>query len=403
MAKEGGMEYTLSRRMGHMRPSAVRQILKVTEQPEMISFAGGLPAPECFPVAEIAQSVERVLAEAGPQALQYAVTEGFGPLREKFAAEMRSRGAASTAENILITSGSQQGLDLIGKVMLDPGDCVLTESPTYLAAIQAFQAYEARFVPIPMDAWGLVPEALEAAILRERPKLLYLIPNFQNPTGITLAAERRQAIYALAARHRLVVIEDDPYGKLRYRGAEIPPIAALDQEGIVLYLSTVSKTITPGLRVGWIAGHPTLLRSLAIAKQAADLHTSNLDQRIVDRYLTDFDSAGHIEGIRRLYGSRFALMDRCLSESMPEGYRWTHPEGGMFLWVTCPEWIDAGAMLPIAIERKVVFVPGKDFFPDGSGTRYMRLNFSNATEEKIQTGVARLAEVAAEALVQAGR
>ena len=397
------MDYTLSRRMGQMRPSAVRQILKVTEQPEMISFAGGLPAPECFPVAEIAQCVQRVLGEAGPQALQYAVTEGFSPLREKFAAEMQSRGVASTAENILVTSGSQQGLDLIAKVLLDPGDCVLTESPTYLAAIQAFQAYEARFVPVPMDEWGLVPEALEEAILRERPKLLYIIPNFQNPTGITLAAERRRAIYDLALRHRLVIVEDDPYGKLRYRGTEIPPIAALDHEGLVLYISTVSKTITPGLRVGWVAGHPKLLRSLAIAKQAADLHTSNLDQRIVDRYLADFDSAAHIETIRQLYGVRFALMDRCLSEAMPEGYRWTHPEGGMFLWVTCPEWVDAGAMLPNAIERKVVFVPGKDFFPDGSGSRYMRLNFSNATEEKIQTGVARLAEVAAGALAQVSR
>lgn len=397
------MEYTLSRRMGQMRPSAVRQILKVTEQPEMISFAGGLPAPECFPVAAIAQSVKRVLAEAGPQALQYAVTEGFGPLREKFAAEMQSRGVASTTENILVTSGSQQGLDLIAKVLLDPGDCVLTESPTYLAAIQAFQAYEARFVPVPMDEFGLVPEALEAAILRERPKLLYIIPNFQNPTGITLAAERRRAIYDLALRHRLVVVEDDPYGKLRYRGTEIPPVAALDHEGLVLYISTVSKTITPGLRVGWVAGHPTLLRSLAIAKQAADLHTSNLDQRIVDRYLADFDSAAHIEVIRKLYGARFALMDRCMTEAMPKDYRWTHPEGGMFLWVTCPESVDAGAMLPQAIERRVVFVPGKDFFPDSSGSRFMRLNFSNATEEKIQTGVARLAEVAAQALSQASK
>ncbi len=402
------MDYRLSRRMGEMRPSAVREILKATEQPEMISFAGGLPAPECFPVAEIAACAERVLAESGAQALQYAVTEGYGPLREKFAAEMRGRGVGGTrVENILVTSGSQQGLDLIAKVLLDPGDCVLTESPTYLAAIQAFQAYEARFAAVRTDAWGLVPEALEAAIVRERPKLLYVIPNFQNPTGITLAAERRRTIYELAARHGLVVVEDDPYGKLRYRGENIAPIAALDQAGIVLYVSTVSKTITPGLRVGWVAGHEKLLRSLGIAKQAADLHTSNIDQRIVDRYLTDFDGEAHIERIRALYGARFALMEQCLSETMPEGYEWTHPEGGMFLWVTSPEGVDAGAMLQEAIARKVLFVPGRDFFPDGpttrSGERYLRLNFSNATEEKIRIGIGRLAEVAGQALAGVGR
>ena len=398
------MEYNLSRRMGQMRPSAVRQILKVTEQPEMISFAGGLPAPECFPVAEIAQSAERVLREAGAQALQYAVTEGFGPLREKFAAEMRGRGVATcSAENILVTSGSQQGLDLIGKILLDPGDAILTESPTYLAAIQAFQAYEARFVPVRTDEYGLVPEALEEAMLRERPKLLYVIPNFQNPTGITLAAERRRAIYELALRHGVLIVEDDPYGKLRYRGAEIPPIASLDEAGIVLYLSTVSKTITPGLRVGWVAGDEKLLRSVGIAKQAADLHTSNIDQRIVDRYLTDFDSAAHIERIRRLYGARYEWMDKCLAAQMPEGYGWTHPEGGMFLWVTCPQGVDAGAMLPEAIERKVLFVPGRDFFPDGSGKRFMRLNFSNAPEARIEIGITRLAEVAGQAVLQAGR
>ncbi len=400
--EEDSMDYALSCRMGQMRPSAVRQILKVTEQPEMISFAGGLPAPECFPVAEIAQCAQRVLGEAGPQALQYAVTEGFGPLREKFAAEMQSRGVACAAENILITSGSQQALDLIAKVLLDPGDCVLTESPTYLAAIQAFQSYEARFVSVRMDEWGLVPEALEEAIRRERPKLLYVIPNFQNPSGITLAVERRRAIYDLALRHRIVIVEDDPYGKLRYRGTEIPPIAAMDQEGIVLYISTVSKTITPGLRVGWVAGHPTLLRSLVIAKQAADLHTSNLDQRIVDRYLGDFDGEAHIGKIRTLYGVRFALMEQCLTEAMPDGYSWTHPDGGMFLWVSAPEGVDAGAMLLQAIERKVVFVPGRDFFPDSSDCRHFRLNFSNATEEKIRVGITRLAEVARLALQGVG-
>lgn len=381
--------------MGQVRPSTIRQILKVTEQPDMISFAGGLPAPECFPVAEVAQSAQRVLAEAGASALQYAVTEGYGPLREKFAAEMALRGVSCATENILITTGSQQALDLIGKVFLDPGDCILTEAPTYLAAIQAFQAYEVRFASVPTDDSGLDTCRLEEVILREHPKLIYTIPNFQNPTGVTMSAERRIALYEIAARHGVLVIEDDPYGKLRYAGVDIPPIKSLDQEGIVLYVSTVSKTVTPGLRVGWIVAAEPALRKLVVAKQATDLHTSNLDQRIVDRYLADFDNAAHVQRIRDAYSARYTVMNDCLSQSMPEGFRWTHPEGGMFLWVTCPESIDAQEMMHAAVERKVLFVPGRDFFPDGSGHHHLRLNFSNAAEAKIRIGIARLAEVAA--------
>ncbi|MGA3131585.1 MAG: PLP-dependent aminotransferase family protein [Terracidiphilus sp.] len=389
------MEYRFARRMGQVRPSTIRQILKVTEQPDMISFAGGLPAPECFPVAEVAQSAQRVLAESGASALQYAVTEGYGPLREKFAAEMAERGVTCATENILITTGSQQALDLIGKVFLDAGDCILTEAPTYLAAIQAFQAYEVRFASVPTDEFGLDTSRLEEVILRERPKLLYTIPNFQNPTGVTQAPERRQQLYELAARHGVIVVEDDPYGKLRYAGVDIPPIKSQDQEGLVLYVSTVSKTVTPGLRIGWIVAAEAALRKLVIAKQATDLHTSNLDQRIVDRYLTDFDNAAHVQRIRDVYCARFAVMNDCLSQLMPEGFRWTHPEGGMFLWVTCPESIDTQEMMHAAVERKVLFVPGRDFFPDGSGHRYLRLNFSNAAEDNIRIGIARLAEVAA--------
>jgi 2-aminoadipate transaminase len=381
--------------MGQVRPSTIRQILKVTEQADMISFAGGLPAPECFPVAEVAQSAQRVLAEAGAAALQYAVTEGYGPLRKKFAAEMAGRGVSCTTENILITTGSQQALDLIGKVFLDAGDCILTEAPTYLAAIQAFQAYEVRFASVPTDELGLDTSRLEEVILRERPKLLYTIPNFQNPTGITQSAERRRQLYEISVRHGVIVVEDDPYGKLRYAGVDIPPVKSLDREGIVLYVSTVSKTVTPGLRIGWIVAAEAALRKLVIAKQATDLHTSNLDQRIVDRYLTDFDNAAHVQRIRDVYRARFAVMNDCLSQSMPEGFHWTHPEGGMFLWVTCPESIDTQEMMNAAVERKVLFVPGRDFFPDGSGHRYLRLNFSNAAEDDIRIGIARLAEVAA--------
>ncbi|WP_420238897.1 PLP-dependent aminotransferase family protein [Telmatobacter bradus] len=388
------MEYQYARRMGQVRPSTIRQILKVTEQPDMISFAGGLPAPECFPVAEVAQSAARVLAEAGAQALQYAVTEGYGPLREKFAAEMKTRGVVCSTENILITTGSQQALDLIGKVFLDPGDCVLTESPTYLAAIQAFQSYEVRFASAPTDVNGLDTDQLEEVIVRERPKLIYTIPNFQNPTGITQSAERRVKLYELAARYGVLVVEDDPYGKLRYAGQDIAPIKSHDRDGNVIYVSTVSKTVTPGLRLGWVVAAEPVLNKLVVAKQAADLHASNLDQRIVERYLTDFDNNAHVEKIRAVYGSRFSCMNACLTEFMPEGFEWTHPEGGMFLWVTCPETVNTWDLMKAAVQRNVLFVPGADFFPDGSGHRYLRLNFSNASEAMIRTGIERLAEVA---------
>jgi 2-aminoadipate transaminase len=351
--------------MSAMRPSTIREILKVTEQADIISFAGGLPAPELFPVEEISTACERVLRDGGPGALQYGPSEGFEPLRECFAAESRKRGIDCTAEDILITTGSQQPLDLASKIFLDAGDCVLTESPTYMAALQAFQTYEVRFAAVPTDAEGLIPEALPELIERERPKFLYTIPSFQNPTGVTLTAERRCKLYEIAARYGLIVLEDDPYGALRYAGEPIAPIKSLDTEGLVIYLSTVSKTIAPGLRIGWVA----------------------------HRYLTDFDSEAHVERIRRAYGERFAIMDAALRETMPPGFTWTHPEGGMFLWVTCPEGVDTCELMMEALKRKVLFVPGRDFFPDASGQRFMRLNFSNATPEQIREGVGRLAEV----------
>jgi 2-aminoadipate transaminase len=394
------MKSEFSRRMQTMRASSIREILKATERPEVISFAGGLPAPELFPVQDILAATERVLTEGGPAALQYGPTEGYLPLRETFAAEMRRRGVECAAEEILITTGSQQALDLIGKTFLDAGDCVLTESPTYLAAIQAFQAYEVRFAAMPTDEAGLVPEALPEFIERERPKLLYTIPNFQNPTGVTLAAERRESLYEIAARYGLVVVEDDPYGMLRYAGTPIPPIKSLDREGLVIYLSTISKTIAPGLRTGWAVASKEIHRKLTTAKQAADLHTSALDQRIVCRYLADFDSDAHVERIRRAYGERYLAMDGSLTALLPPGFSWTHPEGGMFLWVTCPECLDTNELMHQALDRNVLFVPGQDFFPDASGRRFMRLNFSNASPEKIREGVRRLASVCEHALLE---
>jgi 2-aminoadipate transaminase len=396
--KGKGMNTRFARRMDGVRTSTIREILKVTEQPEIISFAGGLPAPELFPVDDILCAAERVLKESGPGALQYSPTEGFPPLREAFAAESRKRGIDCTAEDILITTGSQQPLDLAGKIFLDAGDCVVTESPTYMAAIQAFQTYGARFAAAPTDNEGLIPEALPELIERERPKFLYTIPSFQNPTGVTLTAERRRVLYSIAARYELVVLEDDPYGALRYAGTAIDPIKSQDTEGLVIYLSTVSKTIAPGLRIGWAVASEQIRHKMTIAKQAADLHTSSLDQRIVHRYLADFDSGAHIERIRRSYGERFSIMDAALSEHMPAGFTWTHPQGGMFLWVTCPEGVNTNELMREAFARKVLFVPGQDFFPDTPGNRFMRLNFSNASPERIREGIRRLAEVCQAAL-----
>ena len=394
------MNTRFARRMDSVRTSTIREILKATEQPDIISFAGGLPAPELFPVDDILRATDRVLRETGAGALQYSPSEGFAPLREVFAAESRKRGIDCSADDILIMTGSQQPLDLAGKIFLDAGDCVLTESPTYMAAIQAFQTYGARFAAVPTDSEGLIPEALPALLEREKPRFLYTIPNFQNPTGVTLTAERRQSLYAIAARYGLIVLEDDPYGALRYAGTDLPPIKALDSEGIVIYQSTVSKTIAPGLRVGWVVADREIRAKLTIAKQAADLHTSSLDQRIVHRYLSDFDSDAHVERIRQSYGERFSVMDATLRERMPTGFTWTHPEGGMFLWVTCPEGVNTNELMREAFARKVLFVPGQDFFSDTPGQRFMRLNFSNATPEKIREGIGRLAEVCHAAVQQ---
>jgi len=384
---------SFAKRMRELRPSSIREILKVTAQPEIISFAGGLPAPELFPVEAVRAASEVVLSQMGPSALQYGPSEGYLPLREWIVAELKSRQIRAHVNEILITNGSQQVLDLVGKLFLNPGDVVLTENPTYLAAIQAFQALEAKFVPVPTDEQGLIPEALPELIRKHRPKFLYTIPNFQNPTGVTLAKERRAALAKIAAEHKLLVVEDDPYGKLRYRGVEVPPIKHWDEANRVLYVSTFSKTIAPGLRLGWIAAPEEIFSQLLILKQASDLHTSSFDQRLAHVYLTQNDQAAHLEKIRSAYGARFEVMDEALRKEMPAGFAWTRPEGGMFLWITGPAELDGMRLLERAIERKLAFVPGRSFFPGDAGNNYLRLNYSNSTPEKIREGVKRLAEL----------
>jgi 2-aminoadipate transaminase len=383
-------ETHLAHRMRQLRPSTIREILKVTAQPEIISFAGGLPAPELFPLEDVGAAAQSVLSARGAEALQYGPSEGFLPLREWIAAEMGGRGVVADARDVLVTNGSQQVLDLVGKLFLNPGDVVLTENPTYLAAIQALQTMEARFVPVPTDGDGLVPDSLPRLIAQHRPKFLYTIPNFQNPTGVTLAAHRRHDLARIAGEYGLTILEDDPYGKLRYSGVDIAPVKHWDEAGRVIYASTFSKTIAPGLRLGWVVAPRELFSRLLILKQASDLHTSSFDQRVAFVYLTQSDHVAHIERIRRAYGERFGVMDTALRDEMPSGFSWTHPEGGMFLWVTGPAELDSLELLSRAVERQVAFVPGRDFFPGDGGTNFMRLNFSNSTPERIRQGVGRL-------------
>jgi 2-aminoadipate transaminase len=387
--------------------SAIRELLKVTEQPGVISFAGGLPSPECFPAEEIAIAAERVMAREAGRVLQYGPTEGFPPLRAFLAELMRGRGLEVPAEQIVMLSGSQQGLDAIAKLLIDPGDVVLVEDPTYVGALQAFRPYRPSFVSLPMDEQGLRIDALERALADlalagRRPKFLYTVASFQNPTGVTLSAERREALIELAARHDLPIVEDDPYGELRYSGEAPPLLAAVDARRFggprhVLYLSTFSKLLAPGLRIGWAIGPAALLQKITLVKQGLDLHTSSLGQAIAYESCRDGLLARQIPKIRAIYGERREVMLGALERAIPAGARWTRPEGGMFLWVTLPAAYDAAELLPHAVERQVAFVPGASFHANGGGANTMRLNFSHPSPERIEEGVRRLAEVIAEA------
>lgn len=382
-----------ARRTQHITSSAVRDLLKLTEQPDFISFAGGLPAPEVFPVEEIAAATERVLVEHGRRVLQYGATEGYTPLRELIAAQMSAEGSSVAVENVLVTTGSQQALDLLGRVLIDPGDQVVVESPTYLAALQAWNVYQPAYLESPSDDDGLRPADL-APLLQHAPKFIYCQPNFQNPSGTTLTLERRQQLIALAARQRVPIIEDDPYHALRFEGEHLPSLLSLtgqsvDEAGVV-YIGTFSKTLAPGLRVGWLIGPRVLIGKLAQAKQAMDLHTATFNQALVAQLMRDGVIERQAARTIAVYRERRDVMLQALTEHFPRGARWTHPQGGMFLWVTLPQGVDAAALLRAAVEHKVAFVPGAAFFPSSQPVNTMRLNFSNAAPERIREGIKRL-------------
>ena len=391
--RTGATPLRLAGRMACMPPSAVREILKVAEQPDVLSFAGGLPAPELFPIDAIAQAHAEVLAKDGRAALQYSTTEGFGPLREWVAARLSRRGMRVDADQVLITNGSQQGIDLSARILLDPGDTVAVENPSYLAALQTFSGCEAQFMTVGSDDEGLDVDALEQAFAVRPPRLVYVVSEFSNPKGTTLSRARREHLVRLCQAHRVPILEDNPYGELRFRGEALAPLAALDDEGMVIYLGTFSKTLAPGMRIGWLVGSRELVRAATIAKQAADLHTATLAQRAAAALLTRFDYDAHLDVIRKVYGERCQAMLGALARHLPQGTRWTTPDGGLFIWSELPFGVSADEIFAEALREKVAFVPGSAFFAESPRQEMLRLNFSNRPPELIEEGIARLGRV----------
>ncbi|MFF7974644.1 aminotransferase class I/II-fold pyridoxal phosphate-dependent enzyme [Streptomyces sp. NPDC007905] len=379
----------LAARARRVGGSPVRDILAVTARPEVINFAGGLPAPELFDRDGIAAAFRDVLAQTPAQALQYSTTEGEPALRSGLAARITARGLPTTPDDLLVTTGSQQALSLLATALIEPGDTVLVENPCYLAALQVFGLAGARVVPVPGDEEGVDPAALEEAVLRERPKLLYLVPTFQNPTGRTMPAPRREAVAAVAARRGLWIIEDDPYGELRYDGERAPWIAACPgAEDRVVLLGSFSKVMAPGLRLGWLRAPADLRRACAVAKQAVDLHTPTLNQLAAARYLDVLDT--HVARVRTAYGERRDAMLAGLPDALPEGSVWTRPEGGMFLWVRLPGSYDTTALLRRVVEQDVAYVPGAPFYAADPDRSTLRLCFVTQTPEEIAEGLRRL-------------
>ncbi|MFF8399362.1 PLP-dependent aminotransferase family protein [Streptomyces sp. NPDC016172] len=373
--------------------SPVRDILAVTARPEVINFAGGLPAPELFDGRGIAAAYEAVLAEAPARALQYSTTEGEPALRDALAARNTARGLPTDPDGLLVTTGSQQALSLLATALLEPGDTVLVENPCYLAALQAFGFAGARIVAVPGDEHGVDPEALEELVVRERPKLLYTVPAFQNPTGRTLPAGRRAAVAAVAARRGLWIVEDDPYGELRYDGERLPWIAAHPgAEDRTVLLGSFSKVMAPGLRLGWLRAPGELRRACAVAKQAADLHTPTVNQLAAARYLADNDLDAHVARVAGVYRERRDAMLSGLEGALPEGSVWNRPEGGMFLWVRLPEPYDTTALLPQVVRQNVAYVPGAPFYAGTPDRTTLRLCFVTQTPQEIEEGLRRLGE-----------
>jgi 2-aminoadipate transaminase len=388
------MTWTMARRAERLNPSTIREILKITERPGIISLAGGLPSADGFPVEAMAEASARVLRDSPREALQYAASEGYAPLREWVAAELCAQGLKADASRVLITTGSQQGLDLVGKVLIDPGSPVAVESPTYLGALQAFAPYEAEFIAVEGDDEGPLPQSLAAAA---GARFMYLLPNFQNPSGRCLSAQRRLALVDAALTAGLPIVEDNPYGDLWFDTPPPPPLSAQAGDQAV-YLGSFSKVLVPGLRLGYVLAPAELYPKLLQAKQAADLHSPGFNQRVVHEVIKDGFLTRHVPTIRARYRAQRDAMQQSLQRHMPPGCRWNMPLGGMFFWVELPASLDATALLPKAVEAGMAYVPGTPFFAGGGHANTLRLSFVTVAPDRIETGIAALAGVLKEAL-----
>ncbi len=390
-AKIPDWEANYAGRTRRIKSSTIRELLKLTEQPDIISFGGGLPAPEMFPVREFQEACDYVLRTEGARALQYGPTEGFPPLKQYLVERMRKYGVPAEDENILLTNGSQQALDLLGKVFVDDKMVVCTERPTYLGALQAWNAYEANYCTVPLDDQGMVVDELEAAIQRHHPRFIYVLPNFHNPAGVSLSEERRYKLVEIALKYDVFIIEDDPYGELRFEGQDLTPIVTLAKERTI-YVCTFSKTLSPGIRLGWIVAPQKVISKLVQAKQGSDLHTSTFVQMVANDVCERGILRQHVKRIRATYKERRDTMLDAMAEFFPESVTWTRPQGGLFLWVTTPPAVDTIDLFKTAVAEKVAYVPGNSFYAndESEGAHHMRLNFSYCKPEVIVEGIRRL-------------
>jgi 2-aminoadipate transaminase len=381
-----------------MKRSEIRDLLKVTRQADMISFAGGLPGPETFPVKDLEEISCQVLREKGALALQYGPTEGEGPFREEIAKWLRREKASLQLDNVLVTAGSQQGLDILSRVFLDPRDIVIVELPSYIGGLQAFTAYRARMIGVPQDDEGMKMDRLEKVLARlakrrRKPKFIYVVPDFQNPSGVTMSYERRRRLLELAYQYEVPVVEDSPYRDLRYKGEAVPAIYGLDRQDQVIVLGTFSKLLSPGLRLAWIMAPVGWMDRIVVAKQSMDLCSPTFTQLIGAEYLRRGLLPNQVENIRRVYGRKLEVMLEALSKHMPRGVQWSKPEGGLFLWLKLPKKMSATELFPRAVENKVIYVVGTAFHCNGKGQNTMRLNFSFPSEQQINEGIQRLAKM----------
>ncbi len=389
------MQFKFAKRASTLKASEIRELLKLTEKPEIISFAGGLPAPELFPIDKITVIVQDILQNDAKAALQYSATEGFVLLREIIANQrMILANVKTTPDNVLITAGSQQGIDFSARLFLDDGDYIICEDPSYLGAINVFNTYHAKYLPIPMDEEGMIMEELEKTLQAyPQAKLIYTIPDFQNPTGRTMSVARRKRLAELAAQYKIAVIEDNPYGELNFEGHRLPAIQSFDTEGWVIYLGSFSKTFCPGYRIGWICAESTVLNKFVMLKQVADLQCSSIAQREVAYFMQRYSLDEHVASIIAVYKKRRDLMLDGIAKYFPAGVKYTLPAGGLFTWVELKPGINAAELLIEALKENVAFVPGAPFFANGGNHNFLRLNYSNMPEERIVEGIKRLGKV----------